>query len=185
MTAWWDYFWPAFLAGLVIGVIAAQFAYRAKILPPKERGLREKQVFMPAKRTRIRALVGGVLLTVAAATLWHGPLGAADRFSSQVERIARQVLVDFGAPRGVTVRMQRGPLTRQLILSGPSDEFQRGEAARLLSGIPGVSRASWTSTPGVPLIVEVAGVAVVGFLSGLLLAYLVELRRRHNAQWNW
>jgi hypothetical protein len=185
MTAWWDYFWPAFLAGLVIGVIAGRFAYRATILPPKERGLREKQVIMPARATRTRALAGGVFLTIAAAALWHGPLGAADRFSSQVERIARQVLVDFEAPRGVTVRMHHGPLTRQLILSGPSDDFQRGETARLLSGIPGVSSASWTSSPGIPLIVEVAGVAVLGFLFGLLLAYLVELRRRHNAQWNW
>jgi hypothetical protein len=28
-------------------------------------------------------------------------------------------------------------------------------------------------------------VAVLGFLFGLLVAYLVELRRRYNAQWNW
>jgi hypothetical protein len=26
---------------------------------------------------------------------------------------------------------------------------------------------------------------VVGFLFGLLVAYLIELRRRYNAQWNW
>jgi hypothetical protein len=27
--------------------------------------------------------------------------------------------------------------------------------------------------------------SLLGFLLGLLLAYLVELRRRYNAQWNW
>jgi hypothetical protein len=37
----------------------------------------------------------------------------------------------------------------------------------------------------VPLIAEGAAVAVLGFLLGLLLAYLVELRRRYNAQYNW
>jgi hypothetical protein len=26
---------------------------------------------------------------------------------------------------------------------------------------------------------------VLGFLFGLLLAYLIELRRRYNAQWTW
>ena len=30
-----------------------------------------------------------------------------------------------------------------------------------------------------------AGIALLGFLFGLLLAYLGELHRRHNAQWNW
>ena len=28
-------------------------------------------------------------------------------------------------------------------------------------------------------------VAIAGFLVGLLLAYLVELHRRYNAQWSW
>jgi membrane associated rhomboid family serine protease len=36
-----------------------------------------------------------------------------------------------------------------------------------------------------PLIAEGAAGAVLGFLFGLLLAYLVELRRRYNAQYNW
>jgi hypothetical protein len=72
-----------------------------------------------------------------------------------------------------------------MILLGPADEFQRAEAARLLSQIPGVSDADWTESAGIPLIVEGAAAALVGFLLGLLLAYLVELRRRHNSQWNW
>jgi hypothetical protein len=35
------------------------------------------------------------------------------------------------------------------------------------------------------LIAEGMAVSVLGFLFGLLLAYLFELRRRYNAQWNW
>jgi hypothetical protein len=28
-------------------------------------------------------------------------------------------------------------------------------------------------------------VSVLGFVVGLILAYVVELRRRYNAQWKW
>jgi hypothetical protein len=28
-------------------------------------------------------------------------------------------------------------------------------------------------------------VTVVGFLAGLVLAYVINLRRRYNAQWRW
>jgi hypothetical protein len=34
-----------------------------------------------------------------------------------------------------------------------------------------------------PLIVEACAVVLAGFLFGLVLAYLVELRRRSNAEW--
>ena len=36
-----------------------------------------------------------------------------------------------------------------------------------------------------PLFVEAFGVALVGFLAGLILAYVVDLRRRSNAEWRW
>jgi hypothetical protein len=72
------------------------------------------------------------------------------------------------------------------MLSGPADDFQSSELVRIIGSIPGVSSARWSSTGGgIPLIVEGAAVSLLGFLLGLLLAYLVELRRRYNAQWNW
>jgi hypothetical protein len=166
MNAFWNYFWPVFAAGLLIGAIAGLIAWRRR---PR----------------RVAPLIAGVVLTIGAAAVWHGPLGAADRFTGRVERIARQVLIDFDAPPGVTARIHHGPLTRQLILSGPADNFQREESVRLLSQIPGVSDAVWAPAGGIPLIGEGVIVAVAGFLLGLLLAYLVELRRRYNAQWKW
>jgi hypothetical protein len=36
-----------------------------------------------------------------------------------------------------------------------------------------------------PVIVEAFGVSLAGFLIGLTLAYLIELRRRANADWRW
>lgn len=36
-----------------------------------------------------------------------------------------------------------------------------------------------------PLVVEVFGVALAGFIAGLILAYLVELRRRASSERRW
>lgn len=182
MSAFWSYFWPPFAAGIGIGLIAGLVGFRLKVV--RMRG-KEPTFVRPPPRQRLLALAAGSAIAIVLALLWHGPLGAADRLSIQVERIARQVLVDYEAPNGVTVHIHHGPLTRQLILSGPSNDFQRAETARLLSQIPGVSYATWAESAGVPLIVEGAAVALLGFLSGLVLAYLAELRRRYNAQWNW
>ena len=184
MNAWWSYFLPVFCAGLVFGAVAGSGAFRMKIVRSKDRPGEPDLVDQPRQR-RVTFLVAGVALSIIAAVLWHGPLGAAERFAAEVERGAREVLAANDAPNGVNVQIHRGPLTRQLILSGPSNDFQQAEAARLLSQIPGVHDATWTRSAGIPLIVEGAIAAVLGFLLGLLLAYLVELRRRYNSQWTW
>jgi len=166
MNALWSYFWPLLAAGLVIGAIAGSFGFRRR-----GRGA--------------KALAAGIVVSIAAAALWHGPLGAADRFTARVERGAHQAL-DYYEMTKVTAHLHRAPLTRTLILSGPADDFQTSELVRLLDQLPGVSSARWTDKAGgPPLIVEAAAVSILGFLFGLLLAYLVELRRRYNAQWTW
>ena len=164
MSVWWSYFWPLIAAGLIIGAIGGSVAFR--------------------RRRQTLTLAAATALAVASAALWHGPLGAADRLTAVVERSARATL-DYYEMTQVQGRLHRKPLTRRLMLSGPADDFQRGELVRLMSQLPGVSSASWSSRGGVPLIVESVASAVAGFLLGLLLAYLVELRRRYNAQWNW
>ena len=185
MNAWWSYFWPAVAAGLVIGAIAGSIAYRVRILPSKDATSREKEIVRPTSRHRRLALVGGFAFTVAAAGLWHGPMGAALRFTAEVERSARQTL-DYYEMTQVTAHLHHAPLTRRLILSGPADDFQSSELVRIMGALPGVSGARWSDQGGAPpLVVEGVGAAVLGFLFGLVLAYLVELRRRYNAQWNW
>jgi hypothetical protein len=185
MNAFWTYFWPAFGAGLLCGVIAGIVAFREPRVRAKPTQADTDAALAGWKRRRVRAILAGAVAAIALTGVWHGPLGAADRFSTEVERSARQVLAANEAPAGLNARIHHGPLTRQLILSGPGNDFQQGEAARLLGQIPGVSDATWTRSMGVPLIVQGAIAAVLGFLLGLVLAYLVELRRRHNAQWNW
>lgn len=166
MSVLWDYFWPCLAAGLLAGSIAGIVGFRPK-------------------RKRIPILAAGLLLAIGTAALWHGPLGAADRLAGKSERMAREALAYYEMTQ-VTAHLHRGPLTRHLILNGPADDFQTQELARVLSQVPGVSRAQWTErNAGPPLILEAIGAALLGFLLGLLLAYLLELRRRHNAQWNW
>ena len=185
MSVLWSYFWPCFGAGLLCGVIAGIFAFRAPRVRAKAAQDEIAAALASWSRRRHRAIIAGVLATSIAAALWHGPVGAADRLAVELERSARQTLAANDAPAGVTARIHHGPLTRQLILSGAGDDFQRAEAARLLSEIPGVSDAEWTKSAGIPLIVEGMATGFVGFLLGLLLAYLLEVRRRHNSQWNW
>jgi hypothetical protein len=166
MNVLWDYFWPCFAAGLLVGGPIGTIAFRRR-----------------ARRNT--ALAIGVGLSIALGAIWHGPLGAADRFSSRVEHEARFVLDHYEMTQ-IAAHLHHGPLSRRLILAGPADDFQTVELVRLMSELPGVSTAQWTTEPaGLPLLVEGLAVAIAGFLFGLLLAYLVELRRRHNAQWNW
>ena len=166
MNALWSYFWPCFAAGLLVGGLTGTIAFRRT-----------------AKR--YLALGIGLVASIALAALWDGPLGGADRFATRVERGIQQTLVYYEMTQ-VTGHLHRDPLTRRVLLSGPADDFQRSELARLMNEVPGVRETLWdTKTGGTPLIVEGAGIAVLGFLFGLLLAYLAELRRRYNKQWNW
>ena len=165
MSIWWSYFWPVLATGLAIGLITGMIAFR--------------------KARRVVVLGAGSALALIAAALWHGPLGAGNRFAGEVERIARTTL-DYYEMTQIEARLLRGPLSRQLRLSGPADDFQRAELVRLFSDLPGVTRATWSGGDrGLPLIAEGALSGLVGYLLGLLLAYLVALRRRYNAQWKW
>ena len=165
MNPFWAYFWPPFCAGLVIGIISGALAFRRR------------------KRRSLKFAVGALACIVAAA-LWHGPLGAASEFSASVEQDVRAALVYNEIPE-VSGHLHRGPLTRRILLSGPADDFQRSELVQIIGALPGVEAASWSGGSGLPLIVEGAFCALLGFLLGLLVAYLRELRRRYNAQWNW
>ena len=165
MSTLWSYLWPSIAAGIVIGVIAGLIA--------------------PRRSSKQRALAAGLLASILAAAVWHGPLGSADKLAAQVERDTVRTL-EYYEMGQVQARLSRDPMTRRLMLSGPADDFQRSELVRVLSDVSGVSRATWSSADrGLPLVVEGALGALAGYLLGLLLAYLVWLHRRYNAQWEW
>jgi len=184
LNALWAYFWLPLAAGILCGLVAGMVACRVKIVRHASRPHEPDLVHVPARRRNL-ALAGGAAAAVALAALWHGPLGAADRLSSAVELSARQML-DYYEMTEISAHLHHGPLTRRLVLSGKADDFQTSELVQIMSRLSGVSSARWTENdPGPPLIAEGVAVALVGFLLGLLIAYLRELRRRYNAQWNW
>jgi hypothetical protein len=92
-------------------------------------------------------LVLGVVAVIAETALWHGPLGAGDRMAGKIERTAKMTLEHFEMPL-VTARLERSPLQRRLLLSGPADDFQQQELVRMMDEIPGVSDVRWTNPPG-------------------------------------
>ncbi len=161
----WAYFWPVVAVGVALGLISGVVGFH--------------------RRHGAWLVVAAALVIIAVPALWHWPLGAADRFSTTVEKQARQTLDAYEMYR-VQAHLHRGPLTRRLVLSGPADDFQSTELVRIMGSLPGVSGATWSSkSAGMPLLLEAEIASILGFLAGLVLAYVIELRRRYNAQWRW
>jgi len=168
MSLLWDLYWPVIVAAAVAGVIAGAFGFRRK------------------KRGRF-SLAVGIAASLLAAWIWHGPMGTSERFVSSVETKTRRVLVDWEMP-SVRAVVARDPVKRTLILSGPADDFQRAELVRILNYVPGVGNVRWVNSPRtftLPLLAEAELAALISFGIGLVLAYLLELRRRSRAQWSW
>ncbi len=84
--------------------------------------------------------------------LGHGPLGGGARLVDRLEGEARAAVAKTEVP-GVDVRLQRDPLARKAILSGPADQFQREGQGSLkglddiVGGIEGISGLEWTNPP--------------------------------------
>jgi hypothetical protein len=92
-----------------------------------------------SKRT---ILLLGLAATIGFSELWHGPLGAGDKLAAQSEASARRTLDYYELPM-IQAHMQRSPLARRLLLSGPADDFQRSELVRILDETPGVLEVRW------------------------------------------
>ena len=87
------------------------------------------------------------MASVISAMIWAGPLGAGDRLGLEIERTAKATLEHYEMPL-VTARLERSPLRRRLLLSGPADDFQQAELVRMMNEIPGVGSVRWTNPPG-------------------------------------
>ena len=89
-------------------------------------------------------------LMVALIAFW--PLGMGQAFVDRLEVGARTMVARAEVP-GVTVQMQRAPLARKALLTGPANQFQRegmgslpGIDQRVLA-VPGMARVEWTNPP--------------------------------------
>lgn len=148
MNPLWDYFWPIFAAGVVIGAFAGHFAHRQLRVGRRDRLTGEAVLVNEWRRSRKIYFGGGVALAIAAAALWTGPLGGAERLTSRIETPARATLNHLEMTQ-VSARLERHPLRRRLVLSGPADEFQRGQLVQILDDVRGVAGVRW-ATPSRP-----------------------------------
>lgn len=92
---------------------------------------------------RLVKILLGLALALAVGWLHHGPLGGGERLIDALEARAQLRLRVAEIP-GVTVRMERDPLSREAILSGDANDFQKEG----LGGFPGVNERI-DSIPGV------------------------------------
>ena len=146
MNPLWDYFWPIFSTGVVIGAFTGHLAYRRLRMDHRNRLAGEAALIHEWRRTRQIAFAAGAAAALIAAALWHGPLGGGDRLSSKIETNARATL-DHLEMTQVSARLERHPLRRRLVLSGPADDFQRAELVQILDDIPGVAGVRWATPP--------------------------------------
>lgn len=169
MELLWTIFWPMAVGAAMIGALAGVLYFG-------------KHGIAPARNRRRAILVIGLAAVILIALLSSGPFGGARRLAAGIERDARATLVHYEM-QSVQGQLQRSPLRRRLILAGPADDFQRTELVRMMEELPGVEEARWNRHPALfplPLIAEVLLLAIVGYLVGLVLAYVVELRRRSH-----
>ncbi len=92
----------------------------------------------------------GLAATLLMGWLYHGPLGNGEALIGQLETQARAAVAEGEVP-GVQVRLQRDPLSRVAILSGPANDFQRegmgqypgiNDRVREVEGITGIEWAN-------------------------------------------
>ena len=92
---------------------------------------------------RATILIIGVTAVLGLTWVWHGPLGTAQAFAARAEAAARAQL-DHDEMIHIRASLERDPLTRRLILSGPADDFQRREIKRRMEELPGIAEAGWS-----------------------------------------
>ncbi|MEA3037575.1 MAG: hypothetical protein QOE79_88 [Sphingomonadales bacterium] len=122
----------------------------------------------------LRILIG-LAAVLLMGWIWHGPAGRGAMFVDLVEARARAVVAQAELP-GIAVRLERHPLSRNAILSGPADDFQRHGMADepgligRVAEVSGIGGVKWNDEPRrggwpLPILAET--------LLQLLLAYAI------------
>jgi hypothetical protein len=137
-------------------------------------------------------LLIGLAAALLAGWIAYWPLGQGEGFIDAVQAQAKAEIREAAVP-GVAVRLQRDPLRREAILSGPANDFQR-EGQGLFPGIndriltvPGVAGVTWTDsgpagggTLRLPLFIEVALLVLGFYLLGISIGRLLFRPRREH-----
>jgi hypothetical protein len=124
-----------------------------------------------------------------AGLVWHGPAGQGEKLANAIEADARNIVAQSQLP-GISVRLEREPLSRNLVVSGTANDLQR-EGLGSQFGVkdyaratPRVGQVRWEDEPAafsLPLLAETLAVAVLAYLFGFGLgALLFNRRERHS-----
>ena len=152
---------------------------------------------MSHKMSRWLKLLIGLLVTLLVGWLYEGPLGRGEAYATLLQQRADFVLRISEVPN-LQARIGHSPLTRTVFLCGATNDFQRhgirdlpGLDGRMLQ-VGGIAGVVWdppapsanADTPpcrpdgpraeggGVPLLVELFGLALVAWLVGLGLGWV-------------
>jgi hypothetical protein len=138
----------------------------------------------------VKSLIG-LLAAWIALWVYHGPMGGGEAFIGGLERQAREVVAASEVP-GIAVSLDRGPLSRSAVLTGPANDFQRqgmgGQPGLtgLVGATEGISGVRWSDelnrgSRGLPLIAEALALATIAYLLGLGIGWLLFGRRRKQS----
>lgn len=133
----------------------------------------------------------GLLATLVMGWIYHGPLGRGQALVDMLEGQAKVAVAQAELP-GIKVRMIRDPLARVARLSGSANDLQReGLGGQLgindfVRDVPGISSVRWDDEPAarspvVPLLAETELLALLAYLIGLGLGWLLFGRRRRES----
>jgi hypothetical protein len=142
----WQYYWSVVAMGVIVGAITGFFLYNRMVISARDRLAGRETAIDDQQRKRRNLFFAGLASSLALSALWHGPLGAGDRLARKIEAIARAELKKQEM-LGVTARLERSPLRRRMVLSGPADDFQQSELVRIIDELPAVSGVRWASPP--------------------------------------
>jgi hypothetical protein len=142
---------------------------------------------------RATRIIAGLLATLLAAWVWHGPAGRGEALVSSLEQQVRAKVAEAGVP-GIRASLGRDPLSRNVTLSGVANDIQR-EAMGSARGIndhvrevEGIGRLAWAderpaARAALPLLAETMGLAALAYFIGVALGVLLRrrlLRRGRN-----
>ena len=139
---------------------------------------------------RILKATLGLIVALAVAWIWHGPLGRGEALVDRIERDARVAVAKAELP-GISVRLDRSPLTRRATLSGPANDLQREGlgsqkgVSDYVREVDGIGAVRWADEPPsgrrvTPLLLETFFLAALAYLIGLGLGWLLWGRKRRE-----
>lgn len=135
-------------------------------------------------------LLIGLALVLAAGWAWHGPLGQGRKLIDDLEAQARDGVARAELP-GISVRLDRHPLSRNATLSGPANDLQReGLGSQMgvsdyVRAVEGIGAVRWADEPALerralPLLAETLILAALAYVIGLGLGWLLWGRPRRE-----